>query len=54
MADQITTLKEMARAANKARDYKRLRNIIAKLDRVWHDDRAAMAFYTELEQEALA
>jgi hypothetical protein len=50
--DHINALKAMARKANERQESDRLRRVIAELDRVWNDDRAAMAFYTELEQSA--
>lgn len=48
----IDELKEMALAANAARDWKSLQTVIEILDDLWLDDRAAMAFYTRLEQES--
>jgi hypothetical protein len=42
----------MARKANEVGDWKLLAEIIDQLDIVWDDDRAAAAFYTELEQAA--
>jgi len=52
MQQQVVVLKAMARKANELGDWDLLRMIIAELDSVWTDHRAAMAFYTELEQGA--
>jgi hypothetical protein len=48
----IDELKKMALAANAAGDWKFLETIIEMLDDLWQDDRAAMAFYTQLEMQA--
>lgn len=51
----IGRLKQAAREANARGDWARLEKLIALLDRLWvgkSADRAAMAFYSELERTA--
>jgi hypothetical protein len=47
---QIERVKQIARDANGAGNMVLVGRCIAWLDTHWHNDRAAMAFYTELEQ----
>jgi len=50
---RIEEVKEEAREANRAHDDKRLQEAILYLELVWDNDKAAQAFYTELEQAAM-
>lgn len=50
--NQIEMTKHLAREANKLGDFAFVQRCIEWLDANWHDDRAAMAFYTELETNA--
>lgn len=52
-AERIDELKKQAREANDRDDQEALGVILKELDAVWTDDRAAMAFYTSLEQQTL-
>lgn len=51
-AAEIADLKEAAWKANEAGDWRELRAICRRLEKVWKDDHAAKAFYTELEAAA--
>lgn len=48
----VAKLKVEARAHNRAGRWTDLAATIKQLERVWQNDRAAMQFYTQLEQEA--
>ena len=48
----VANAKSVARQANKRRDWETVHDCCEYLERHWHDDHAAMRFYTELEQEA--
>jgi len=49
MTSRIEQLKREAVEATRAGDYQRQGQILQELEDIWMDDRAAMAFYTELE-----
>lgn len=46
----VAQLKVQARQQNARCEWAALRDTISDLERVWKDDHAAQAFYTELEQ----
>lgn len=54
MTTKIEFLKALARKANAEKDWDFLRSVIEQLEVFWKDNHGAMAFYTELEQTALA
>lgn len=53
-ASKIESLKQKARQLNAQGNQEELGKVISVLDEIWTDDRAAMAFYTQLEQTAPA
>lgn len=53
-AELIQQLKTEAIALNAMGDQRGLRAVIEHLDRIWHNHKAAYAFYTMLERTAPA